>query len=183
VGGVIPISVDVRVIAATNRDLELSIKEGRFREDLYHRLNVVAITLPPLRERKEDIPALASYFLRKCSTASRRSVNEITEETMAKLAAYDWPGNVRELANVIERSVVLGLGSAVVAEDLPGRIADGVSAISSEIPSYRDGLTEARKQMVLKALAKTNGNRAATAKLLGLESKYLLKLMKTLRIE
>ncbi len=183
VGGVAPISVDVRVIAATNRDLDLSIKEGRFREDLYHRLNVVAINLPPLRERKEDIPALARYFLRKFSAAARRNVNEITEKAMAKLVAYGWPGNVRELANVIERAIVLGMGSAVDVGDLSGRTSDGEPTVGAEILSYRDGVNEARKQLVLKALSKTNGNRAAAAKLLGLESKYFLKLLKSLRIE
>ena len=100
----------LEIIAATNRNLELAVKEGRFREDLYYRLNVVAIHLPPLRERREDIAALSQYFLRKHSVAIRRNITGISEEAQAKLETYDWPGNVRELANVIERAVVLGWG-------------------------------------------------------------------------
>ena len=166
-----------------NRDLEHLVKEGSFREDLYHRLNVVAIKLPPLRERGEDIPVLANYFLRKYATSTRRIVNEIGEETQRKLAAYNWPGNVRELANVIERAIVLGSGSRITTEDLPGQITDRlVMAVPANL-SYRAGVNEARKQLVRRALALTRGNRAAAAKVLGLEPKYLLKLIKSLGIE
>jgi DNA-binding NtrC family response regulator len=183
VGGVTPISVDVRVIAATNCNLERSVKEGSFRGDLYYRLNVVAINLPPLRERREDIPVLSEYFLRKHSVAIRRNITGISKEARRKLEAYDWPGNVRELANVIERAVVLGWGSTIALEDLPSRIAVGKPMAGAETLSYREGLDAARKQLILKALASTKGNRSAAAKLLGLEAKYFLKLMKSLRIE
>src|SRR5262249_1075340 len=122
VGGVTPISVDVRVIAATNRNLERSVKEGRFRADLYYRLHVVAIHLPPRRERKEDIAPLGEYFLRKPSVATRTNITGVSEEAQRKLEAYDWPGNVRELANVIERAIVLGSGPTVTLEDLPDRV-------------------------------------------------------------
>ncbi|HEY2987230.1 MAG TPA: sigma-54 dependent transcriptional regulator [Candidatus Binatia bacterium] len=183
VGGVTTISVDVRIIAATNRDLERLVKEGLFREDLYHRLNVIAINLPPLRERKDDIPALARYFLRKHSAATRKSVGEITNDAMKRLVAYDWRGNVRELANVIERAVVLGSGPTFDVEDLPARIAAGSPTASLDGYSYREGINAARKELIVKALAKTRGNRSAAAKVLGLEAKYLLKLMKSLRIE
>jgi DNA-binding NtrC family response regulator len=183
VGGVTPISVDVRVIAATNRNLERFVKEGRFREDLYYRLNVVAIHLPPLRERREDITALSQYFLRKHSTAIRRNITGISEEAKRKLEGYDWPGNVRELANVIERAVVLGSGPTVTLEDVPGRIAAGWTTPAPGVQSYREGLNTARKELILKALATTHGNRSAAAKLLGLEAKYFLKLMKSLGIE
>ena len=108
VGGNKPLRVDVRIIAATNRDLEGSVKEGRFREDLYYRLNVVPITLPPLRERKEDIPELAQFFLQRFSKETKKACGEISLEAQERLLAYTWPGNVRELANVIERAVVLG---------------------------------------------------------------------------
>jgi DNA-binding NtrC family response regulator len=182
VGGVTPISVDVRIIAATNRNLERSIQAGLFREDLYYRLNVVAISLPPLRERAEDIAALSQHFLRKHSAAIRRNIMGIGEEAQKKLAAYDWPGNVRELANVIERAAVLGWGSTITLEDLPSRIAVGRTTAGRETQSYRDGVNAARKQLILKALASTKGNRSAAAKLLGLEAKYLLKLMKSLEI-
>jgi transcriptional regulator with GAF, ATPase, and Fis domain len=101
-------SVDVRIVAATNRDLGVAVKEGRFREDLYHRLNVVPIMLPPLRERIEDIPALAHHFLQRFVKEVKKNLSGISEGALGKLSAYDWPGNVRELANVIERAVVLG---------------------------------------------------------------------------
>lgn len=183
VGGLTPISVDVRIIAATNRNLGALVKEGSFREDLYHRLNVVAITLPPLRERGEDIPALAQYFLRKYSISTGRIVNEIDEEAEKKLRAYHWPGNVRELANVIERAIVLGSGSRITTKDLPSPITDGMPVSVADNLSYRAGVNEARKQLVLKALSLTRGNRTAAAKVLGLEAKYLLKLMKSLEID
>ena len=141
------------------------------------------IHLPPLRERKSDRAALSQYFLRKHSTAIRRNITGISEEAQRKLAAYDWPGNVRELANVIERAVVLGSGPMVTLEDVPGRIAAGGTTPTPEAHSYREGVNAARKQLVLKALATTHGNRSAAAKLLGLEAKYFLKLMKSLGIE
>ncbi len=183
VGGTKSISVDIRIIAATNRDLETLVKDGLFREDLYHRLNVVPITLPPLRERKEDIPVLSHYFLRKYSVETRRHFGEITKEAQEKLLAYVWPGNVRELGNVIERAVVLGEGPHIGLEDLPGRIAVGEPGASPDPLTYREGLNAARKELVIKALSRTQGNRSAAAKLLELEAKYLLKLIKTLGIK
>jgi two-component system, NtrC family, response regulator AtoC len=183
VGGVTPVSVDVRIIAATNRNLERFVKEGRFRDDLYYRLNVVAIHLPPLRERRKDIAVLLHYFLRKHSVAVGRNVTAISQEALRKLEAYDWPGNVRELANVIERAVVLGAGPTVTLDDVPGRIAAGWTTPAPAVQSYREGLEAARKELLLKALATTHGNRSAAAKLLGLEAKYFLKLMKSLGIE
>jgi DNA-binding NtrC family response regulator len=183
VGGVMPISVDVRVIAATNRDLGAAVKSGAFRDDLYHRLNVVAITPPALRERKQDIPMLAEYFLRKFSVAARRSVTKISDEARDRLMAYEWPGNVRELANAIEHAVVLGSGSIIDETDLPDRFAGEPSTSRAESLSYRDGINVARKELVIKALRKTNGNRAAAARALGLETKYFLRLMKSLGIE
>jgi transcriptional regulator with PAS, ATPase and Fis domain len=183
VGGVTPISVDVRVIAATNRNLEAALEKGLFREDLYHRLNVVTLSLPPLRERRDDIPVLSAYFMQKYSMATRRNLSEIARDVMDKLLAYNWPGNVRELANVIERAVVLGSGSTLGLEDLPGRILTREIGASSESYSYRDGVNAARKELVLRALSRARGNRSAAAKMLGLEAKYLLKLMKALQIE
>ena len=183
VGGVTPISVDVRVIAATNRDLERSVKEGLFREDLYHRLNVVPIMLPPLRERREDIQALAHHFLQKHSRAMGRNVTEIPREAQERLREYDWPGNVRELGNVIERAVVLGSSGSISVEDLPSRIAAGTSPSAPGASSYREAVNAARRLVIVNALAATQGNRAAAAKRLGLEAKYLLKLIKSLRIE
>jgi transcriptional regulator with PAS, ATPase and Fis domain len=136
---------------------------------IYYRLNVVAIHLPPLRERREDLAALSQYFLRKHSTAIRRNITGISEEAKRKLEVYDWPGNVRELANVIERAVVLGSGPTITLEDVPGRIAAGWTTPAPGMQSYREGLNAARRELVLKALAMIHGNRSAAAKLLGLE--------------
>jgi DNA-binding NtrC family response regulator len=183
VGGVTPIAVDVRVIAATNRDLERAVREKAFREDLFHRLNVVTIKLPPLRERKEDVLILVEHFLRKHVTAIGKNVTGITDEAMERLIAYSWPGNVREISNVIERAVVLSSGPNITVRNLPSRIASGEDSGLSENLSYRDGMNAARRLLILRALSRTQGNRAAAAKLLGLESKYLLKLMKLLQIE
>ena len=182
VGGVTPIAVDVRIVAATNRDLQAALKQGSFREDLYHRLNVISLRLPPLRERKEDIPVLAHYFLKKFSTETGRSVSTITEEALGSLMAYHWPGNVRELANVIERAVVLGLPPLTNSSEIRHATTDGTCE-SDQLVSYHDGVNAARKDLLKKALTKTHGNRAAAARLLDLETKYFLKLMKSLGIE
>ncbi|HXV83649.1 MAG TPA: sigma-54 dependent transcriptional regulator [Candidatus Binatia bacterium] len=182
VGGVKPIHVDVRIVGATNRDLDLAVKDGRFREDLYHRLNVVPITLPPLRERREDISALARHFLQRFAKEVKKNLSGINEEALGKLSAYDWPGNVRELANVIERAVVLGQGPEIAPHDLPARIAMGQSEGQSDDISYRDAMDAYRRQLVMRALAQTQGNRAAAARALGLHEKYLLRLLKSLGI-
>src|SRR5919109_2262245 len=183
VGGTDPIHVDVRIIAATNRNLEVSVKDGHFREDLYHRLNVIPIILPPLRERREDISALTHYFMERFSLETKKSFTEITQQAEEKLVAYDWPGNVRELANVIERAVVLAQGSKIDVNDLPSRIITPVQGMrSEESVSYREALEDSRRHLITKALTQAHGNRAAAARALGLHEKYLLRLMKTLRI-
>jgi DNA-binding NtrC family response regulator len=182
VGGTKPIHVDVRIVAATNRDLEAAVKEGRFREDLYYRLNVIPIVLPPLRDRKEDIPELAGFFMRRFSAETKKSFVEITKEAQEKLLGYDWPGNVRELANVIERAVVLGQGPKLTVQDLPSRIVAGESPDRSTTLSYRNDVTAYRRELIMRALMLTKGNRAAAAKALGLEPNYLSRLIKTLRI-
>src|SRR5262245_509837 len=182
VGGVKAIRVDVRVVAATNRDLDVALKEGRFREDLYHRLNVVPITLPPLRERREDIPALAHHFVQHFAKEVKRSLSEISDEALGKLSAYDWPGNVRELANVIERAVVLAQGPEIAPHDLPARIVAAQPGSRSDGTSYRESMDAHRRQLVMRALAQSQGNRAAAARTLGLHEKYLLRLLKHLGI-
>jgi Nif-specific regulatory protein len=183
VGGRAPIRVNVRIIAATNRDLDSAVAEGRFREDLYHRLNVIPITLPPLRERREDIPALADFFLRRYAAEAKKTFVDVNAEARAKLMAYGWPGNVRELANVIERAVVLGPGPSVVVRDLPGRIAAAEERGIAGDLSYRDALEAARRELVTQALDRSGGNRSAAAKSLGLHEKYFLRLIKTLGIK
>ena len=183
VGGRDPIRVDVRIVAATNRDLESAVKDGRFREDLYHRLNVIAITLPRLRERAEDIGALAEHFLRRFAAESKKHCTILENEALAKLTAYHWPGNVRELANVIERAVVLGSGETLTVKDLPTRIAALESMERIDNPSYREAMESVRRALVAQALARSNGNRAAAAKALGLHEKYFLRMIKTLGIK
>ena len=183
VGGTQPIRVDVRVIAATNRDLSDAIKDGRVRADLFYRLNVIPIALPPLRERREDIPVLAKYFLRRFAAETKKSVTGITSDSEARLAAYSWPGNVRELANVIERAVVLGQGGNVTLGDLPVQIVSNGAELSPDDLSYRHALEAAKRDIVIKALAHTNGNRAAAARVLGLHKTHLLDLIKSLGID
>jgi two-component system, NtrC family, response regulator AtoC len=183
VGGTQSIHVDVRVIAATNRDLSTAIKQGRFREDLYYRLNVIPISLPPLRERKEDIPVLAKHFLRRFAAETKKNFAGITAEAEARLVAYAWPGNVRELANVIERAAVLGQGSEITLEDLSPRVAYSEEEGVSDGLSYRAAVDAARANVIRRALTTTQGNRAAAARILGLHKTHLLNLMKSFGIE
>ena len=184
VGGTQLIRVDVRIIAATNRNLEAAVKEGRFREDLYYRINVVPIVLPPLRGRKEDVPVLAQFFMQRFSIESKKSFTEISQEALEALSAYDWPGNVRELANVIERAVVLGQPPIIQIEDLsPGIVAAEGEIDNRPTPvSYHESVDEYRREVIVSALAQTQGNRAAAARLLGLQRSYLLRLMKAFNI-
>ena len=182
VGGAKPISVDVRIIAATNRDLDKAIREGRFREDLYYRLNVVPLILAPLRERKEDIPGLANYFLRRSALETKKNLTGITEEALQKLIAYAWPGNVRELANVIENAVVLGQGPSLTPHDFPTKVASTVPDAPRDRLSYHGAIDDYRRELIARTLAHTEGNRAAAAKILGLQRTYLSRLIKALRI-
>lgn len=183
VGGNRPIQVDVRIIGATSRDLDAAVKEGRFREDLYHRLNVIPITLPPLRERREDIPPLMGFFMQRFSKEAKKNFTEITKEALEKLLAYDWPGNVRELANVIERAIVLGHGPKVTPQDLPPRIIGAEPRVASDSLSYHDAIEATKRELIIRALAEGQGNRAAAAKALGLHRTHLLRLMKSLGID
>jgi DNA-binding NtrC family response regulator len=181
-GGIKSIRVDVRIVAATNRDLEKAVKDGRFREDLYHRLNVIPITLPPLRERKADIPILANHFVKRSSVETKKRFTGIRAEALEQLMGYDWPGNVRELANAIERAVVLGPGPEIGPADLPARITTAVTAQSLEGLSYKKAIDAYRTDLILKTLERTQGNRAAAAKALGLHRTHLMRLLRALRI-
>ena len=183
VGGRDPIRVNVRIVAATNRDLEAAVKENHFREDLYHRLNVIPVILPPLRERKADIAPLAEYFLRRYAAESKKQFTEVAGDALAKLSAFYWPGNVRELANVIERAVVLGGGSTLTVNDLPSRIVAAAPMDQNDNRTYREAMESTRRSLVAQALAQTNGNRAAAAKALGLHEKYFLRMIKSLGIK
>ncbi|MEE9144119.1 MAG: sigma-54 dependent transcriptional regulator, partial [Candidatus Binatia bacterium] len=183
VGGNKPIRVDVRIVAATNRDLDGAVKEGRFREDLFHRLNVIAVNLPPLRERKDDIPLLAHHFLQRFSLETKKNITEISPDAMERLLGYDWPGNVRELANVIERAVVLGKDPKITLNDLPSRVLGTETRTSSDSQSYHQAIDDYRRELIVKALSEAQGNRAAAAKALGLHRTHLMKLLKSLRID
>ncbi len=182
VGGTTPISVDLRIIAATNRDLEAAVKSGTFRQDLYHRLNVIALTLPPLRERKEDISALASYFLERFAAETKKNFSVIADEAREKLIAYDWPGNIRELANVIERAVVLGEGPQLTLHHLPARVLGAQPAAPLTEASYHEALNSYRRELIVRALAEAQGSRSAAAKALGMHRTHLMKLLKALQI-
>ncbi|MGH7853950.1 MAG: sigma-54-dependent transcriptional regulator [Candidatus Binatia bacterium] len=183
VGGTQPIRVDIKIIAATNKNLEEAVKRGSFREDLYHRLNVIAITLPALRDRTEDIAALADYFLQRFAAETKKIFAGFTDEALAQLCAYPWPGNVRELANVIERGVVLGDGPQFTFDHLPTRvIGDGAIAPSEGAQGFHDAVNSHRRTLIVEALGRVRGNRAAAAKALGLHRTHLLKMMKALGI-
>jgi DNA-binding NtrC family response regulator len=182
VGGIKPVRVDVKVIAATNRDLAGAVKEGRFRTDLYYRLNVIPISLPPLRERREDIPDLARFFMQRFSLETKKNFNEIGQDALDRLVAYDWPGNVRELANVIERAVVLGRGPKINLDEIPTTMVSTDSTARSLGLLYSENVEAYRRQLILKALSEAKGNRAAAAKALGLQRTYLSRLIKTLHI-
>ncbi|HSP79497.1 MAG TPA: sigma 54-interacting transcriptional regulator, partial [Myxococcaceae bacterium] len=169
VGGTQTLKVDVRIVAATHRDLAAEVKAGRFREDLYYRLNVVAVTLPPLRERKSDIPALVSHFLEKYSDSYGKDVSGLAPGTLQALLAYDWPGNIRELENAIERAVVLALGPELTTDDLPpvlrGPRPTG-SAPSSLIPGAT--LAEIEREAILQTLEMVQGSTTRAAEILGI---------------
>jgi len=174
VGGEETIKVDVRIIAATNRDLENEVKENNFREDLYYRLNVVMIVVPPLRQRGEDIRKLVTYFAGKFAEKNRRDFGGITTECMDLLVCYPWPGNVRELENAIERGIILMRGMELTEKSLPLPIQKQVeeSIISTDIKPV--SLFEAEKQLILKTLDKTSGNKSEASRRLGITRKTLL---------
>lgn len=181
VGGTQPIKVDVRVIAATNRNLEDAIKSGTFRQDLYYRLNVVSVAMPSLRERREDIPLLASYFVSKFSQQCKKRIGGIAPEARQILQSYDWPGNVRELENAIERAVVLGSGNMISPEDLPETILDHQS---EPLPTrYYEGVKHAKKQLIQKALQEADGNYTVAARSLGVHPNNLHRLIRSLDLK
>ncbi len=182
VGGNTTIAVDLKIIAATSRDLEAAVKAGGFRADLYHRLNVIALTLPPLRHRKEDIAALANYFLQKFALETKKNFAAIADQALEKLYAYSWPGNVRELANVIERAVVLGDGPELTLHHLPARVIGAQPASVPLEASFRDAINSYRRELIVRALAAAQGNRAEAAKALGMHRTHLMKLLRLLQI-
>jgi two-component system response regulator AtoC len=175
VGGTETIKVDVRILAATNRNLEELVKQGTFRDDLYYRLKVVPIHVPPLRERPEDIPLFVDYFIRRVADEAHMEVPLVTAEAMNLLNSYTWPGNVRELANVLERAVILSQG-IIDAPDLPGLISanESSSVTVPEAGSLKDMMAKVEKQIITSALKKHNGNRVKTAQALDISRRSLL---------
>jgi DNA-binding NtrC family response regulator len=177
-GGTQTIRVDVRVLAATHRDLEALVREGKFREDLFYRINVVPVRVPSLRERREDIPLLAEHFLKRYRQEHGKPSVRIDAKGLEALAAYEWPGNVRELQNVVERLVVLNLSGLILEQDvrpcLAGRIGDAPAATaSSGAPALGASVAEAEKSAILAALKQTDGNRTHAAKALGVSRRTL----------
>jgi Nif-specific regulatory protein len=182
VGGTRTLKVDIRLIAATNKDLEEAIRQGSFRQDLYYRLNVVALSMPPLRERREDISLLASYFVQKYSDKCNRRVTGISGEARARLTSYDWPGNVRELENAIERAVVLGTTEVILPEDLPEAALETDVPVTGGVAKYHEAVAEAKKQLILKAVEQAGGNYTEAAKLLGVHPNYLHRLIRNMNL-
>ena len=182
VGGTHSIKVDVRIIAATNRDLEQFVKEGKFRDDLFYRLNVVRITLPSLTERQEDIPMLAHYFLQKCATGTTTPVRGFHPDTMELLNRYRWPGNVRELENAIERAVSLSHGPLLTPDDLPAAIRQAPihADAKPESPDATEPvcltLEEVEKRHLVRVLKETKGNKVKASKILGIDRRTLYRM-------
>jgi DNA-binding NtrC family response regulator len=175
--------VDVRVIAATNRDIKRLVEDGRFLEDLFYRLNVIPLVLPPLRERREDVPVLVEHFLHKHAVRSGRKIDEIREEALARLNAYDWPGNVRELENTIERAVVLSHGPVIEARDItmPGVIGPAPAGLPSQ--ELRSNVEWAERQSVQQALVRAGGIKKDAATLLGISQRALSYYLAKYRVE
>ena len=169
-GGTRTLRVDVRIVAATNQDLAQMVRDRRFREDLYYRLNVITLNVPPLRERREDVRVLAQHFLRVYAAKNNRRLDGFTDEAIRRLEAYAWPGNVRELENVIERGVVLARGAQMDLADLPEEIA-GATPLPEGVLSVRIGtpLAEVEQRLLEETLRVTRGNKTLTARLLGID--------------
>ena len=182
VGGVKPINVDIRIIAATNRNLKEMVDTGNFREDLFYRLNVIVINVPPLRERKEDIPVLTNFFLGRLSTELNKKIKNIDKKIFEAFKNYHWPGNVRELKNVVERLLVYSENGNILFRDLPGDIRRAsLKVFKSEI-QYKDAVKNFKKEFLERCLNRNDWNIAETAKLIGLKRTYLYSLIEQLKI-
>ena len=187
VGGSEPIRVDVRLVCATNKDLDEEVKAGRFREDLYFRINVVTVHLPPLRERREDVPILVAHFLAKLARRERRAAATMSPETLKLFTAYSWPGNVRELENAIERAVAVAKGNVVLPSDLPPEVGGGVGTAAANaagggqgqgdagIIGDRPSLAELERRYIQLVLTESGGNKKKAAEKLGIDRRTLYR--------
>ena len=182
VGGSRPVKIDVRIIAATNRNLEEAIKIGGFRDDLYYRLKVVELLMPALRDRRDDIPLLAMHFVASYSKKCKRKVSGISPEARQLLLAYDWPGNVRELENAIERAVVLGSSACILPEDLPEAVLESGVMPATESPTFYESVKESKRVLIKRALERSGGNYTEAARLLGIHANNLHRLIKNLNL-
>jgi DNA-binding NtrC family response regulator len=170
------------VISATNRDLEKEVAEGRFRQDLLFRLKVLKLQLPPLRERRQDIPALAEHFSRVISARLRRAPVRFAPAATRRLMGYDWPGNVRELENAIESAVVLSIGAEISPDDLPEVVAESLASEAAGESRFHAAVTEVKRRVVLEAIDEANGRLTDAARLLGLHPNYLHRLLRNLKL-
>jgi two-component system response regulator HydG len=175
VGGTQTLRVDIRIIAATNKDLTEEIEAGRFREDLFYRLNVVTLNVPPLRERREDIPLLADFFLKRYADKNRRHMKGFLPRATDLLMRYPWPGNVRELENVVERAVILAREENISPMDFPGAIRELGTSGTDPIADLAPGksLKEVERRMILRTLEEAGGNRTHAAEILGISRRTL----------
>jgi DNA-binding NtrC family response regulator len=184
-GGSKTINADVRLVAATNKDLKKLVSEGKFRDDLFYRLSVVTVTLPPLRERRDDIPLLVRTFLDESSQENNKQVKDLTPEAFNVLMAYDWPGNVRELRNAVEQMVVLARNERLTVRDVPVAIRGGADL--TKISVIRPGMTmtveEAERQLIVQALKETGGNRTMAARRIGVSRRTLHRKLKQFGLE
>jgi transcriptional regulator with GAF, ATPase, and Fis domain len=181
-GGSHPIPVDIRLIAATNKDLAQAVKAATFREDLYYRLNVVSLVVPPLRERSEDIPILAEYFVSKFAAKCKVKAKKFAPEAISSLMHYDWPGNVRELENAIERALVLGVSDVIGPEDLPESVLEKGPAPGVQEAKYHLAVKQLKKHLILTAVEEAKGNFTEAARILGVHANYLHRLVRNLNL-
>jgi len=201
VGGLRPIKLNARLIAATNKDLEAAIQSREFREDLFFRLNVLTMTMPPLRLRREDIPLLADYFVTKYAAKCQRRIKGVTAAARSCLERYDWPGNVRELESAVQRAVVMAATEFITPEDLPDDVLESeaadagapetpapdnqkaITAVIAPTPKYHDAVREAKKQVIINAIEQASGNYVEAARLLGLHPNNLYRLIRNLNLK
>lgn len=185
IGGISKIPVDVRVIAATNRDLDSEVREGNFRQDLFYRLNVMKFRMPALRERRSDVPILADAFLRDYAQKNDRQIRGFSESARELLLNYEYPGNVRELENMVERAVILSSGEWIGPDDFPSEMSKAVSepASEDELVPLQEGIRSKKRQMIMEAFRKAGGSYVETAKILDVHPNYLHRLIKTLDIK